>query len=303
MLRFMSWLLPIGLLGGLIVLFVSWRAAVNHSAPAPSVVGSPPTDFPYPLESIEFRTRDGLTLRGWYGRAENERGTAVLLHAYRANRTQMLARARWYAEQGFSVLLYDARATGESEGDRISIGYHEVDDLTAALHWARQRGATRVVCHGISQGAATILLAAERLENVAAVVSESAYDTALNAVDRRFRNRVGLPGWLAGIFYRPFAELRTGVNARDIRPIDQIGKLACPVFILSGEEDRHTWKEDTLRLYEAAREPKKLWLVPATAHTDLHRADPETYEEKLKAFINAAVPAPEHPVSAGAATP
>ncbi len=285
-----QFIMAIGLIGGVALLIISWRAAVDHSAPAPSIVGAPPDDFPLPLTSVEFRTRDGVTLRGWHGRADGERGTAILLHSYRANRTQMLSRARWYAEQGFSVFLYDARATGESDGDRITIGYYETDDLTAALHWVRERGATHIVCHGISQGAATILLAAARLDGVSAVVCESGYDTALNAVDRRFRNRVGLPGWLAGIFYRPFIEIRLGVDAREISPLDHIAHLPCPVYILSGEDDRHTWKEDTLRLYEAAPDPKSLWLVPDTAHTDLYTADPETYEQKLGRFMDEHVP-------------
>lgn len=288
--RLIQFILFLGLIGGMILLVVSWRAARDHAAPAPSTVGPPPTDFPVPLESTTFRTRDGLTLRGWHGAVDNERGTVILLHSFRGNRTMMLTRARWYAQQGFSVFLYDARASGESDGDRISIGYFEVDDLTAALHWVRQRGAERIVCHGVSQGGATILLAAQRIENVRAVVCESTYDTALNAVDRRFRNRVGLPGWLAGIFYRPFVELRLGVNAREISPLDRIGDLPCPVFILAGEEDRHTWLEDTLRLHEAAPKPRQLWIVPGVAHTDLYAADPETYESQLRTFIDAHVP-------------
>lgn len=281
----------LGLLGGVILLVVSWRTAMDHSAPAPASVGPPPDDAPLSLTPVEFRTRDGLTLRGWHGRADDERGTAVLLHSYRANRTQMMSRARWYAQQGFSVFLYDARATGESEGDRISIGYYETNDLTAALHWLRERGAKRFVCHGVSQGGATILLAAARLDDVAAAVCESTYDTALNAIDRRFRNRVGLPGWLAGIFYRPFLEMLSGIDARDINPIDHIGELPCPVFILSGENDRHTWREDTARLYEAAREPKALWLVPNTAHTDLYATNPEAFEQRLGQFIDEHLPA------------
>lgn len=284
-------IVALGLIGGLTLIVVSWRAATDHTNPVPSRVGEPPDNFPIALEPIEFRTRDGLTLRGWHGRAEDERGTVILLHGFRANRTQMLSRARWYAEQGFSVFLYDARATGESEGDRISIGYHETDDLTAALHWVRERGATRIICHGLSQGGATILLAAERLGNeVVAAICESTYDTALNAVDRRFRQRVGLPGWLAGIFYRPFIEMRLAADARDIAPIDHIAALPCPVFILAGEDDTHTLKADTIRLYEAAQEPSTLWLVPDTAHTDLYAAKPSTYEQKLGAFIDVHAP-------------
>lgn len=288
--KFLTFLFVVGLIGGMALLAVSWRTANQHISPAPSHVGAPPADFPLALEDVRFRTRDGLTLHGWYGRAEDERGTAILLHPYRGNRTVMLSRAQWYAERGFSVFLYDARATGESEGDRITIGYHEVDDLTAALHWVRERGAERIVCHGVSQGGATILLAASRLGDVAAVICEGTYDTALNAIDRRFRHRVGLPGWLAGIFYRPFLEMLLGLDARDISPVDHIADLPCPVFIISGVDDRHTWEEDTRSLYEAAREPKKLWLAPDAGHIDLMAAHPDEYSRQLEEFIDTTVP-------------
>lgn len=276
-----------GLLAGLALLWVSWRTAVDHSSPIRFAVAPPPSDFPLALEQISFRTRDGLTLHGWYGQAPQEKGTVILLHPYRAGRTMMYSRAKWYARQGFSVFLYDARATGESEGNRISLGYHETDDLTAALVWVRNRSDAPIILHGVSQGGATILLAAERLGAVAAIVVESTYDTLLNAGDRRFRRAVGLPGWLAGVFYRPFVEMRMGLNARNVAPIETITSIDAPILIISGKEDQHTWASDTERLYAAAPDPKRLWLVPDAAHVDLHAFAPDSFEAELGAFLDA----------------
>ncbi len=277
----------LGLIGGLVLLAVSWRTAADHVAPVRFSAGPAPTDFPLALEDISFRTRDGLTLRGWYGQAPDERGTVILLHRYRAGRGFMLSRARWYAERGYSVLLYDARATGESDGDIISVGWLETDDLTAALAWTRQQGAERILCHGVSQGGATIVLAADRLgDDVVGVVLESTYDTLLNAGDRRFRSRVGLPGWLAGIFYRPFMEMRLGFDASLASPIDHIGQIDAPIFILAGKEDLHTWADDTRALHAAAQAPTTLWLVEGAAHVDLMAFAPEEFSARLSAFLD-----------------
>lgn len=287
----LKYIVVLGLLAGCGLIVISWNTARDHAAPVRFPVGPPPDDFPVPLADISFRTSDGLTLSGWYGEVPDSRGTAILLHRYQAGRTFMISRARWYAEAGFSVLLYDARATGESEGDRISLGYHETRDLTAALHWIRARTTSPIVCHGVSQGGATIVLAADRLGDIAAVVIESTYDTLSNAGDRRFRNKVGLPGWLAGVFYRPFIEIHMDLRTSDVRPIDHIGSLAAPVFILSGANDRHTWASDTIRLCEAATEPKACWIVPHAAHEDLYAVAPVAYEEQLGAFLTTHVDA------------
>lgn len=284
-----SWirlLLSVGLVAGLAALAVSWWAAVDHTSPVPFSAGVPPSDFPVDLQPVTFTATDGILLSGWHGRADPERGLVILLHPFRAGRWLMLDRARGYAKRGYSVLLYDARATGESEGDRISVGWHETHDLRGALRWANQQGHERILLHGISQGGATILLAADHLgEAVTAIIVESTYDTLLNAGDRRFRNKVRLPGWLAGLFYRPFMEIRLGFTLGDASPIDFIGSIHAPLFILSGELDQHTLAEDTRRLHAAAPPNTPLWIVPGAAHVDLYAHAPTDFEQQLDDFL------------------
>ncbi len=287
--RLGSWFrlcLGLGLVAGLAALAVSWWAAVNHTSPVRFSAGSPPADFPVPLESVTFSATDGITLAGWQGRVDSERGLVILLHPFRAGRWLMLERARWYIERGYSVLLYDSRATGESEGDRISVGWHETQDLRGALRWASQQGHEHILLHGISQGGATILLAAEHLgEDVVGVIVESTYDTLINAGDRRFRQRVGLPGWLAGLFYRPFMEIRLGFNIQNASPIDHIDQITAPIFVLSGAADRHTLAEDTRRLHAAAAPDAQLWIVPEADHVDLSAHSPSEFKQQLDHFL------------------
>jgi uncharacterized protein len=280
------WLLIIPALTAIAGLLISWYAAVAHTAPVRFSAGPISADFPVPLVAVSFRTADGLTLHGWYGRVPDEHATVVLLHRYRAGRGFMLSRARWYAERGYSVFLYDARATGESGGNRISVGWHEQQDLLAALQWVREQGARHILCHGVSQGGATILLAADQLGNdIVGVIVESTYDTLINAGDRRFRMRTGLPGWLVGAAYRLFMEHRLGFDLQAASPVHTIPHLAAPVFILSGSDDAHTWEQDTRRLYAAATSPATLWIVPGARHEDLLAYDATAYQKRLTDFL------------------
>ncbi len=214
--------------------------------------------------------------------AEDTERAIVLLHGFGGDRRSMLPRAEFFRRQGFNVLLYDARASGESSGAVRTMGYQEARDMDGALSFLRSKGMRRIACLGVSQGGATVLLAADNLEDVRCVVCESVYDTLAHAVDRRFRHYLGIPGWLGGCLIIPIAEYRTGVNFDLVQPAGHIGKLCCPVFLVSGDQDTKTWPEDTRRLFEAAREPKELWMVPGAGHGDLF--GPE-YKVRVLAFL------------------
>jgi dipeptidyl aminopeptidase/acylaminoacyl peptidase len=258
--------------------FFAYRLTDPHSRP----VGSPPTDFPFPIEEATWETSDNKTIRGWLVPATNSDRAIVLLHGQGGDRRSMLPRAKFFRQHGYNVLLYDARACGESSGDYVTMGFLEARDLEAGLKWLRAKGMRRVACLGVSQGGATILLAAEKLGDVRCVVCESVYDELAHAVDRRFRLYFGIPGWLGGCLVIPIAEYRTGVKMDEVKPVKGITRLSCPVFIISGDQDTRTRPEDTERLFDAAVQPKELWMVPGAGHNDLYGAD---YESKVLEFL------------------
>jgi alpha-beta hydrolase superfamily lysophospholipase len=191
---------------------VSWFTARQLTAARPAKVGPPPADFGFAIEPLSFITADQETISGWLVPADKQEKVIVLLHGYGGTRQQMLPRARFLRQLGFAVLLYDARACGESTGTCVTFGCRERHDLLAAVKLLRERGYKRLACLGVSQGGATILLAAPELEGVQAVICESVYDEMAHAVDRRMRRYTGLPGWLGACLVVPFAEMRTGVS-------------------------------------------------------------------------------------------
>jgi fermentation-respiration switch protein FrsA (DUF1100 family) len=79
--------------------------------------------------------------------------------------------------------------------------------------------------------------------------------------------------------------MRLGISADDLRPIDHVGDVGCPIFIMNGEKDRATRPEDTETLFSRARSPKQLWFVPKAGHGDLHRAATTEYEGRVLKFL------------------
>lgn len=254
--------------------------------PARRIVGEVPADFPVNTQTVGFPARDGLKLSGWLVPCDNATAAAVLLHGNGASRRQVMARVRLFHDAGYAVLLYDARGHGLSEGDKVSAGWFETADLLGAFDFLRMKNLNRFGCLGVSQGAATIVLTAEKLPpDVEWIILESAYPNMRDALDRRFRSYVHLPGWLAGGLLIPFAELRLGVDLDDIAPITHIQNIRCPVFVLGGSLDQHTLPRSTQALYDAARAPKELWLVPGAAHVDLYGFAQQEYAKRILAFV------------------
>jgi len=153
----------------------------------------------------------------------------------------------------------------------------------------RNNGFRQFGCLGASRGGATILRTGTRLPaDVRWLIVEGTYPTIRDALDRRFRMDFKLPGRFAGIFFVPLAEWRLHVSIDDIAPIRNIHEFPWPIFVLGGERDRHTLEQSTRELYEAAKEPKDLWIVPGAGHVDLYGFAKQEYERRILAFISKA---------------
>lgn len=217
-------------------------------------------------------------------------GAIVLMHGIRADRRLLVRRARVLHDHGFSVLLFDFRAHGESSGSRITFGRLEALDAQAAVSFVRGRVPDqRVGVIGVSLGGAAALLGSEPLD-VDALVLESVYPDIDAALANRLRAALGpLAGTLFIPFLVPAFKLLLspilGVRSDELRPIDDIGKATAPLLIASGTADQHTTIAETRLLFEHAPEPKKLWIVEGAAHVDLERFCPEQYWKTVLPFL------------------
>ena len=208
----------------------------------------------------------------------------MLLHGLRASRLSMLDRARMLDRLGYSIVMIDLQAHGESPGKLIAVGHLEKHDARAAVDFARQQHPGEpIAVIGVSLGGAAALLASPL--GMDALVLESVYPTIDKAIQNRVAAQIGalapLPTALLMIQLNP----RLGVAAAQLRPIDHLSDVDCPVFIVSGDADRHTTAAETKAMFAAAREPKELWLVEGAAHVDLYARDPKRYEERVAGFL------------------
>lgn len=255
------------------------------SAPVQHRVGAPPAGlFATPIALLNHKGY----VAGWVARGDGH-GAVLLLHGVRADRRAMLGRALFLNRLGYTVVLVDLPAHGESWGERITFGAHEADGVRVVLAWmAKNLPGERIGVIGSSLGAASLVLA-EPGHKIDALVVEAMYPAIEDAVGNRLAMHLGAPGrWLTPLLTAQIP-LRTGVPVAALRPADAMAKLTCPVLVAGGTLDRHTTVEDTKRVFAAAGEPKQLWLVEGAAHVDLHAFAPAPYEARVGAFLEAAL--------------
>lgn len=240
-----------------------------------------------PWEDIYTSSFDGLSLHGRLlkGRSGD---CIILVHGYRSSGENDFAGiAQYYIGRGFSVLLIDQRAHGQSEGREISFGTREREDVRRWVECARANLGGRIWLHGISMGAATVLMAAgEGFEApVEGIVADSSFTSPRDVLAYQMTRQYHLPqfpfvpiGTLAGMLIagRDFAfgsVIRAAQAAKE------------PVLFICGVEDRSLPPGSTERLRAARGERDPMLKVPGAKHALGWLRDPDGYAKALDSFI------------------
>ncbi len=227
----------------------------------------------FPVEAVMTRTADGLEVRGWLADIAPRR-LVLLLAGFRGDSLSNVALAADYARRGWSVLAPDFRATGKSEGDRITFGWLERHDVVAWVEFARARGYTEIGVHGQSLGAAALACSLdERPDDYAFLVVDSCYDEMRNALANRLWFVPGPDVLLAPVDWA--GRIGFGFGFDDLRPIDAMPRIRAPVLFVAGDADRKSRPAETRRLLDACASPRKLlrW-VRGARHVNLWHFDP-----------------------------
>ena len=234
-------------------------------------------DIPY--QSIELVTEDGLRLAAWYTPPQN--GAVILVaHGYGDKRPEEFYAL--FASHGYGVLVWDFRAHGDSEGDFSSLGYYEVMDVKAALDYAlAQPGVKHVGGWGGSMGAVAMIRAAAEYPEMEAVVSDSAFPTLEDVY------QLNVPVPVLQPLIRFFAERGTGISLEAVRAVDEIGSISPrPIFIIDGWSGAAVEMNAPYRLYDAAKEPKRIWVGQGVPHLNMYPYNRGQYAKRVIQFFN-----------------
>jgi dipeptidyl aminopeptidase/acylaminoacyl peptidase len=233
------------------------------------------------LQTIEFESH-GLRLSGWYLPSKN-RAAVVLTHGTNADRSSMLPEMRLLAGAGFGVLAFDWPGDGDSEGD-IHWGTVERGALTAAIDWLGARPDVdpgRIGGLGFSMGGYIMVQVAAGDPRLRAIVIQAlppSFDEYLKHLHDRWGPLSELPA--------NWAVHNAGMDTRVMPPRSVVATVSPrPIFIIGGSDDPVISPAMIGELYDAAREPKQLWVVPHARHGGYAQAAAAEYSRRVLAFF------------------
>jgi len=282
-----KWLLRLIILGSVCLLAAfGFTLYVGHRLiePMPRIIGAPPAFLGG--ETVKFPRRSGSMIVGWLTESKDARGCILLLHAIRADRRTMAARAHFLHDRGYHTLCIDLQAHGESPGAHITMGHLESMDAAVGVAYLREHyPALPVAVIGTSLGGASALMADYSVPPDAIVV-ESVFADAVTATANRLDMRFGPVGrWMTPLLTWQIQPM-LGIDVATLSPVLAAAKVKQPVFVLYGEVDRHARPPEAKAIYDALKGPKEIWGIPGAAHVDLYRFAGPEYENRVGQFIN-----------------
>ena len=254
-----------------------------------------PGDFAIAYEEVSFTPRDGaLRLEGWLLTGSPGSPFLIFVHGIGGQRTNAGAvelASRLVREAGYSVLMFDLRAHGTSEGNRVTAGQLERYDVLGAYDFLLTRGAQpgRVGLIGQSYGAGLAIMAAALEPGFAAIVADSPFSSVEDKATHEVALRTPFPESIVPIFTPParlFANLLYGIDMGDLKPVRDVAKLPYPVLVIHGEADTRTPVSQGRRVYAAAPPGSELWTLAGVEHTQAFPTHPDEYVQRVKAYLS-----------------
>lgn len=244
-------------------------------------------------EDFNVRAPDGVELRGWKVHAASPNGSWMLLfHGISDNRTGTLGPAEFLLRHGYSVIMMDSRAHGESGGDIATYGWKErydtmaVTDALKASENVRHLGAL-----GVSMGAAIVLQSAAVDPRIEAVVAEDPFAN-LREVSYDYAGLQFSP-WLGRTLFRTGTIFAMDVLAKygrfppdEVSPERAVAARPFPVLLICGTNDHRIPCRHAESIYQNARGPKELWIVQGAGHAAALGHAPAEYEARVIRFLD-----------------
>lgn len=275
-----------------------WRKPITRRAEVRAMVAE---RYHTHLQEVAISAADGALLRGWFARPDAGNGdVVVLLHGVADNREGMAGFAEFLLSHGYSVLLPDARAQGESGGDLATYGVLEADDVHRWVDWLY--GSQHPDCvfgMGESLGAALVLESLRTQPRFCAVVAESPFATFREVAFDRVGEKLSTGPWLGRTLLRPaveagllYARLRYKVDLGHANPGDAVAGTHVPVLLIHGLADRNIPPQNSEEMH--ARNPAHtvLWEVPGAGHCGAVNAAPQEFDRRVLGWFGRATSAP-----------
>ena len=234
--------------------------------------------YPIAPQDVTFPSRDGTKLHGWLIRSSGGQAPSpvpplmVFFHGNAGNITERAPVAEELAKRGVSVLLFDWRGYGKSEGAPSEARLY--DDALAAYDFAAKIHPD-IVAYGESLGAPYAAFAAKH-RHVRCAIIDSSFPSLL---------AVGNAHYFPLGYFAP----------RAMRTADWLNDANVPVLVMHSKRDEVIPFALGQKLYGALRVRKEMLVCENAGHCEIEAMEPQRYYDTVLRFIHSASNSPTPP--------
>ncbi len=241
-----------------------------------------PASLGLEVEDRWFSAKGDVKLHGWWIPRRRALGTVLYCHGSSGSIAHQVDVLAALSQLRVNLFAFDYRGYGRSSGEPSEGGLF-LDARAAWDHLVEELGVrpeeTLLFGHSLG-GAVAIDCALDRA--AAGLIVESSFTQV------RDMARASHPGLLLHLVAR-----------NQFRSIDKVGRLGLPKLFIHGGSDERVPPALGRRLYEAAAEPKELYLVPGAGHNEVHRHGGLRYLRRISRFRSRCLRAARQPESPG----
>ena len=216
-------------------------------------------------ERIDFELKNDRGLKivcsKWTPTAEFRQSSllpcVIYMHGNSSARLEGLNLLALVLSLGATFVTFDFCGSGKSDGEYVSLGAFEKDDLKCVIEYLRNEGTTSTIAlWGRSMGAATALLHGERDPSIAGMILDSAFASlemlAEEMVEKGRRHGLFAPGFVVAIamrFIRSSVLKKAEFDIKELAPIDHADKCYIPALFIAAEGDDFVSPHHTQKIY------------------------------------------------------
>lgn len=215
----------------------------------------------------------------------------ICFHGYTSKgMSDYIGLSDYYLKRGYAMLLPDARAHGESEGEYIGFGCLDRKDALVWIHWLIQEVGedVEIVLHGTSMGGATVLMTSglELPAQVKGIVSDCGFTSPKEVFTHVLNSMYHLPAFPviqgADIMNKKLA----GYGMDECNAKREVAHAKVPILFIHGSNDTFVPTHMCNEIYDCCASPKKKLIVEGAAHAESYYKDTEKYEQALNEFFD-----------------
>lgn len=285
----------------IVIMGLSWYVTDSLIHPESKPIKLTPQSVSLPYEPITFESRkDHVKLKGWVMKPANATHKWVVLsHGYRGNRLiwptidkgkDGLKFMKMLVQNGYNVVAFDYRNSGESGGSQTTVGYYEQLDLDGAVdHIVEKDPQAQVALIGWSQGAATTLMSASHSPAVKLAVADSSFSNLSNYLKTNLPHWSHLPQYpFTAIILNFWIPVLSGLDTSKVAPINAVEDFDGPILLVHSAADQAIPIKNSKKIYERYRQSKDITfkIFPKAAHTESYILFPKAYEKMLMQFFS-----------------